>query len=245
MGMLNVAKILLSAKLKNYPAIYWPIARLREGPKKRLVRRSTQIVIEGYWRCGNHFATYAFMVAQGGQADVAHHFHAPAQLMLAARWGVPAVLLLREPVEAVASATVFLRNEDPRPLLMFYNRFHECLGEYVDRLVVSDFPVTVGDFGAVIEAVNRKFHKHYLPFDGTPEQLAEVDRRIRQEHEQNMGAVATTLPLPSATKTQLKQQVLERLARPACADLLAEAHRLYESLRTHSVAARTPAEAAR
>jgi hypothetical protein len=245
MGMLNVAKILLSAKLKNFPAIYWPIARLREGPKKRLVRRSTQIVIEGYWRCGNHFATYAFMVAQGGQADVAHHFHAPAQLMLAARWGVPAVLLIREPVEAVASATVFLENEDPRPLLVFYNTFHKCLASYADRLVVADFPVTVGDFGAVIEAVNAKFGTSYLTFDSTPEQLAEVDRRIRDEHEQNMGAVATTLPLPSATKTHLKRQVLERLEHPECAELLAEARRLYEDLRVHSVAARHPAEAAR
>lgn len=245
MGMLNVAKILLSARLKNYPAIYWPIARLREGPKKRLVRRSTQLVIEGYWRCGNHFATYAFMVAQGGQAEVAHHFHAPAQLMLAARWGVPAVLLIREPVEAVASATVFLETEDPRPLLVFYNTFHQCLADYVDRLVVSDFPVTVGDFGAVIEAVNAKFHTNYQPFDSTPEQLAEVDRRIREEHEQNMGAVASTLPLPSAAKTQLKRKVLEQLELPECAKLLAEARRHYESLSTHSVAARQPAEAAR
>jgi hypothetical protein len=236
--MFGTAKILLSARLKNYPAIYLPIARLREGPKKRLVRKSTDVVIEGFWRCGNHFATYAFMVAQGGHADVAHHFHAPAQLMLATRWGVPAVLLIREPIEAVASTTVYLQKQEPRPFLTFYNTFHMALGAYVSRLVVSDFPVTVGDFGAVIDAVNAKFGRDFKTFDGTPEQLAEVDRLIREEHEQNMGAVATTLPLPSATKSKLKESVLERIHEPECAKLLAKAQDLYASLKVHSIAAR-------
>ncbi|HYO26093.1 MAG TPA: hypothetical protein VEQ85_14215 [Lacipirellulaceae bacterium] len=242
--MVSTTRVLLSVRIKSYPALFRPIALLREGGKKRCVRRTTDLVIEGYWRCGNHFAVYAFLVAQGKHVDVAHHFHAPAQLMLAARWGVPAVLLIREPVEAVASATVFLMREDPRPLLAFYNAFHERLLDYVDRLVVSDFPITVGDFGAVIEAVNAKYHTHYLPLEGTPEQRAEIDRRIREEHQQNMGAVATTLPLPSATKTHLKQRVLQRLERPECAALLDQARRHYEALRVYSVAARRPAETA-
>jgi hypothetical protein len=243
--MVSATRLLWSVKLKSYPAIFRPIAHLRENAKRRVVRRDSDIVIEGFWRCGNHFALYAFMVAQQRPVSVAHHYHAPAQLMLAARWGVPAVLLIREPVEAVASTTVFLQQTDPRPLLKFYNSFHERLGAYVDRLVVSDFPVTVGDFGAVIAAVNAKYGRDYKLFDGTPEQLAEVDRLIREEHEQNMGAVATTLPLPSATKTKLKEQVLERLQQSDCAKLLADAHRLYDALKVHSVAARQPSEAAR
>lgn len=242
---LRAAKTVLAAALKNYPAVFLPIAALREGPKKRLVRRTTDVVIEGYWRCGNHFAVYAFQVAQGGPVDIAHHFHAQAQLMLAARWGVPAVLLIREPLEAVASATVFLEQDDPRALLRFYNLFHGRLGAYVDRLVVSDFPVTVSDFGRVIAAVNEKFGRSFKPFHSTPAELAEVDRLIRAEHEQNMGAVAATLPLPSDDKARLKERVLARLAEPAYAPLVAEAQRLYEGLKARSVAPRPVTEATR
>ncbi|HMP06307.1 MAG TPA: hypothetical protein PJ982_08165 [Lacipirellulaceae bacterium] len=241
--MFRVHKNVIAAALKNYPAIFWPIAALREGTKKRLVRRTSDIVIEGFWRCGNHFAVYAFQVAQGGRADIAHHFHAQAQLMLAARWGVPAILLIREPTEAVASATVFLEHDDPRPLLRFYNLFHSRLVGYVDRLVVSDFPVTVNDFGGVIAAVNARFGRSFAAFHGTPEELAEVDRLIRAEHAQNMGAAAATLPLPSAAKAKLKERVLTRLADPSCAPLLDEARRLYADLKAHSVPARPMAEA--
>jgi hypothetical protein len=232
--MVSVARVLLAARFKNSPALFRPLAWLRENSKKRLVRRTTDLVIEGYWRCGNHFATYAFLVAQGRPVDVAHHFHAPAQLMLADRWGVPAVLLIREPLEAVASATVYLQKDDPRPFVAFYNTFHAPLIDLAPRLVVSDFPRTIGNFGSVIAEVNRRYGRQFALFEGTDEQKQEVDRRIRDEHDRNMGAVATTLPLPSAEKAALKERILDRLHQPECAPLLAEARHLYDALREHS-----------
>ena len=212
--MFRAAKTVLAATLKNYPSVFLPIAALREGPKKRLVRKTTDIVIEGYWRCGNHFAVYAFEVAQGGRVDIAHHFHAQAQLMLAARWGVPAVLLIREPLEAVASATVFLEQEDPRPLLRFYNLFHARLDDYVDRFVVSDFPVTVNDFGSVIAAVNEKFGRNFKTFQqhagatcrsGSPD-----SRRARAEHG---GRRQPRCRCPRPTRPGSRSRCLQRLAR--------------------------------
>lgn len=232
---LDVAKLLLSAKLKTIPGIYAPLARLREGSKKRMVRRTTDIVIEGYWRCGNHFATYAFLVAQGKPMEVAHHFHAPAQLMLAVRWGVPAVLLIREPLEAIASATVYLEKDDPRGFLKFYNTFHAPLVSLAPRLVVSDFPRTVGDFGSVIAAVNQKFGRDFAPFSHMPENCARVEEMIHDEHTQNMGSNAATLPLPSAEKATLKGRVMDALTSPPCASLLAEAQRLYAALKNYAL----------
>lgn len=228
--MLDTTRVLVSSKLKTYPSVFLPIAHVRENSKRRVVRRDSDIAIEGYWRCGNHFATYAFMVAQARDVSVAHHFHAPAQLVLALRWNVPAVLLIRDPLHAVTSATVFLNKEDPRPFLKFYNTFHGALIDHAARLVISDFPRTVNDFGSVIDEVNRRCGKRFRRFDDTQEQRREVERRIRREHETNMGARSSTLPLPSDEKDALKARVLERLHAPQCAGLLGEAQALYAAL---------------
>lgn len=231
----EVARLPLFAKLKAIPTVFLPIARWRTNDKRQVVCRDSDIAIEGYWRCGNHFATYAFMVAQDRPVKVAHHFHAPAQLMIAADWGVPAVLLIREPIEAVASSTVYLEQDDPRTFLRFYNAFYAPLPRYASRLVVSDFSTTVGDFGRVIAAVNKTYNRSFKRFEGTPEQRQRVEQMIREEHENNMGAQASTLPLPSEQKAQAKQRIIERMRQPECAKLLATAQRLYEELKQFSV----------
>lgn len=232
LAMLPELRERLSLRLKTVPTLFWPLARLREDGKKRVVRRDSDIVIEGFWRCGNHFATYAFIVAQPRPVQVAHHFHAPAQLMLAAQWGVPGVLLIRNPVDAVASSAIYLRR-DPRPMLRLYTIFHQSLVPYADRLVVSDFDDTVGDFGAVIEQVNRRFGRSFDLYRGDDASRAEVERRIRKEHEANMGADAGRLPLPSEEKARQKQAVIDRIREPACAALVQEAESAYDRLRSY------------
>ena len=239
--MISTTRVLWSVKLKSYPAIFRPIAHLRENSKRRVVRPDSDVVIEGYWRCGNHFATYAFMVAQQRPVAIAHHFHAPAQLMLAVRWGVPAVLLIREPIEAVASATIYLHRQDPGSFLKFYQLFHRAVVGLADRVVVSDFPTTVGDFGAVIEALNARYHRQCLPFAGDDDQRAAVERMIREEHAENMGAIQSQLPLPSEEKSRLKRQVIERMHEPRYAQLLADAQGLYRQLAAYAISSPTSA----
>jgi hypothetical protein len=238
--MISTTRVLWSVRLKSYPAIFRPIAHLRENSKRRVVRRTSDVVIEGYWRCGNHFATYAFMHAQQRPVAVAHHFHAPAQLMLAARWDVPAVLLIREPVEAVASATVYLHRDDPGTFLEFYRLFHEAVVDLADKVVVSDFPVTVEHFGAVIDALNARYQRQFLPFAGDAEQCAAVEQMIRNEHAENMGARQAQLPLPSEEKSRLKGRVIERMHDARYAGMLAEAQRLYEHFLAFAVPPPTP-----
>lgn len=235
---LRAARVTTSAWLKTMPAVFLPVATLRENHKRTRVRRDSDLVIEGYWRCGNHFATYAFMQSQTRPVHVAHHFHAPAQLMLAVRWQIPAVLLVREPLSAVASATVFLGREDPAPLLHFYNIFHRTLLPYRDRIVVSDFSRTINDFGSVGAEVNRRFGRNFEIFCGGGPERRRVEEAIRREHRENMDANPATLPMPSAEKERRKQVVIERLEARETASQLAEAQRLYESLIASAVSGR-------
>src|SRR5579885_65924 len=105
--LLSRLKFLASNLAKTHPRLFLTIARHRENHVRKLVDENTDVVIEGYMRCGNYFAVYAFEHAQPGRVRIAHHFHAPAQLMVAARLGVPSILLLRHPRDAVLSALVY------------------------------------------------------------------------------------------------------------------------------------------
>lgn len=227
-------RLRVSALLKTQPRFFLPIARLRQNRKRVAIRRTTDVVIEGFWRCGNHYATYAFQAAQPRPARIAHHFHAPAQLILATKWNVPAVLLIRQPEEAVASATVYFEMEDPKPVLQFYNIFHRAVLPYRDDLVVSDFTTTTTSFGRVIEALNGSYHRHFSVFTGTDQQNRRVDQCIREEHTRIGGAVST-FPLPSDAKARRKTKVHGRLAGNDCESLLAEARTLYSQLKEASI----------
>ena len=207
--MIKSIDILISIKLKTYPWFFLPIARLREDRKKRVVTSKTDIVIDGYWRSGNHFATYAFILSQHKPTIVAHHFHASSQIILAVRWGVPAVLLLRNPVDAVSSATIFIGKTDPRPLLRCYNIFYNSLLHLRDRIIVSDFPKTVKNFGSVINRVNERYQRDFIPYKSTHKENRMVERVIRNEHLKNMGAEFRTLPLPSKKRMRLKQRLFK------------------------------------
>jgi hypothetical protein len=226
--MIKSIKVLVSARLKTLPWIFFPIAKIRENFKRRVVTAKTDIVIDGYWRSGNHYATYAFIFAQQKKSIVAHHFHSPSQFILAVRWNVPAVLLIRDPIDAVSSATIFLGITDPRPLLRCYNIFYNSLLHLKDQIIVSDFPTTVKDFGSVVNLVNEHYQRDFILPNNSYEEDRVIKKYIRTEHIKNMGDGFHTFPLPSTKKYRLKQTIIKTINSPKCYPLLTQSKRLYQ-----------------
>src|SRR5215472_5623100 len=80
------------------PTLYLPFARIKyPGPSPEVIGPDTELVIDGYTRCASTFAVYALQLAQPQPVRLAHHLHAPAQLVEATRMRVPALALIREP----------------------------------------------------------------------------------------------------------------------------------------------------
>ena len=225
---LKIAKLLLSARVKTLPLLFYPLALLRQDEKKTVVRRHTDLLISGYWRCANHYASYAFISSQKRPVRVAHHFHAPAQVMLAVRWNVPTLLLIREPVGAVCSATVYLEHDDPHPFLKFFNIYHRALVPYRDQIVISDFKQTTTNFGSVIAEINQRYGRDFDLYHGTPEDEQRIEEMIREEYRVGLDSRPARLPLPSHEKDLLKEEIKQKLFDPRCAALLDEARQLYQ-----------------
>jgi hypothetical protein len=226
--LLATRKMLASTAVKSHPSLFYPIADLRESDKRRLVRRSTDVVVEGYWRSANHFAVHALQTSQKKPIEIAHHFHAPAQLMLALRWNIPALLLIREPAAAVASAMVGFGVDDPSPLMQVYVAFHKPLMGVRDDLVVGEFQQTTSDFGAVIDMVNRRYGAHLDSFDGGQIGIDKVSASITTEHETDPHHQDRIFPLPSADRAAMTNEALARVRSEVAVDLMSEASSLYD-----------------
>jgi hypothetical protein len=162
----------IRSRVAESPALYLPLARVKyRRPGPEAVGPETELVIEGFTRSAITFVVFAFQLAQQEPVRVAHHLHAPAQLIEAARRGVPTLALIREPEGAVLSAMIREPFVSPRRALIAYSRFYESLLPHRSRLVVGDFDAVTSDLGAVIRKVNGRFGTRFGEFEHTAENV--------------------------------------------------------------------------
>ena len=105
---------------------------------------------------------------------MAHHMHAAAPLIEAARRGLPTMVTVREPEGTIVSSMMRQPRVTPRQWLKTYTAFYERLTPYRDRFVVATFDHVTTDFGAVIERVNDRFGTGYTPFEHTDDRVRTV-----------------------------------------------------------------------
>ena len=154
-----------------------PALREPEDPHP-WVSRTSDIVIEGYPRSGNTFAVVAFRQAQGRKIEIAHHLHAAAQIKRAARLNVPAIVLIREPSEAILSLMVRDPNASIRWALHSYIRFYSAVVPYLDKTVVAPFETVISDFADTIRMVNTRYRTSFKEFVPTEDALNSVRQTV-------------------------------------------------------------------
>ncbi|MCR8724582.1 hypothetical protein [Frigidibacter sp. ROC022] len=222
------------------PRLWRAICRLR-GATQGMVSASTVVVCEGYQRSGNSFAEAALMLTQG-DIEIAHHRHVAAQLLHAVRIGTPALLLIRDPCDAVASA-VLRRPRDTglrRELKSWINFNRACL-PIAEQLVISDFPVTTSHFTAVLAALSarsgRSFSSAGLDDATIAErafaEIARISERRGTAKLLNYGPHLSAAA--RAARTRALQEMKSKLETQH-ADDLARARDIHARLRSRSVA---------
>jgi hypothetical protein len=169
--------------------LYLSFARHKyPGPSPEVIGAGTELVIDGYTRSATTFAVYAFQLSQEDPVRLAHHLHAPAQLIQAARSNVPALLLIRDPQGAVLSQLVREPDVALRDALVAYCRFYTCLLPYHDAFVVGEFEDVTRDFGSVTRRINERFGTDFASFVHT-----EASKRECMELIKLRGTLSETL----------------------------------------------------
>jgi sulfotransferase family protein len=164
--------------MSRYPSVYVPLTRPRHTDP--IVDERTDVVIDGFMRSAGTFAVVGFQLAQNGRVRVAHHVHAAAHLIAAARLGTPTLLTVREPESTFVSNLLWDPLLTPRQCLTLYAEFYERLLPFRDRFVVATFDEVTSDLGAVIRRVNERSGTSFVEFEHTDENVASCFRIIEE-----------------------------------------------------------------
>jgi hypothetical protein len=216
--------------LDRYPALFPLQMRLRRS-RALAVTRETEICIEGFPRSGNTFAVAAFEHAQGRRVRIARHLHSPAQVRRAVAAGLPTLLVVRRPPDPVLSLVVREPDLSVAQVLGAWVRFHEGLEDLLPSLVVAPFEIVTSDFGAVIEALNRRFGTAFAPFRHDEASELAVRRRIDAMERADSGGAEIrdhAVARPTVGREELKRQLASAWNDPALDGLRRRADAAYE-----------------
>ncbi len=217
------------------PALNLPLAQRKrtDACGAKPVRRDSELVIEAFPRSGNALAVFAPIRSQDRVVDLAYHFHALAQLIAAARWRRPALLIVRPPADAVHSLVLREPQISPRQALPSWRRFHEPLLPHVDAFVVTTFDQVTSDFGAVVRRINARFGTGFAPFVHGADNIAACFEAIEARSAQRFGGgavVETGVARPSTIRRAQKGQIVEELRAVRLASALTHAESIYGEL---------------
>jgi hypothetical protein len=209
----------LRTVVSERPSIYLPFARRKyPGPSPEVISDETEFVIDGYTRCASTFAVYAFQLAQPRPVRMAHHLHAPAQLIAAARAKIPTLVLIRDPAGVVLSQVIREPGVSIRDALFSYTRFYDKLERYRSSYVVADFEETTTAFGQVVRRVNERFGTSYAEFDHTEENVARCVELIKERPKLSpylLGFESGTVTLEQAKKALAETESIPEEAQRA------------------------------
>lgn len=228
-------------KIGPYPSIYFPaytvhdfVARLAGRRQTilgaRSVRSGTEIVIEGPPRSGNTFAVVAFREAQGDSSpSIAHHLHAPAQLVKAARLEIPAIGLIREPEEVALSTVLREPQRSFKDALLGYVEFYEPLERIRDEIVWAPFGDVTSDFGNIIRKVNSTYGVDFTPFLHNEENVEDCFALIEEINMREEDGKRNKIALPDKEKEVQKAKLRSELqeSNAKIQDLLEKARDIY------------------
>ncbi|HEU5449735.1 MAG TPA: hypothetical protein VFW57_12045 [Acidimicrobiia bacterium] len=230
-GLAPRARTLAAELLEQVPIAYCSVMR-RRHPEWFLVDGDTDIVIESYQSCGNTFARKA-MEHANPQVRIASHSHSWANVARGLRLGKPVVVLMRHPIDAVASHAVRMHLDDLGKELHRYHRFFDRVTPVAERVVLAPFDVTVNRFGDVIAEVNRRYSTSFRPYDHTdPAAKAAVFEEMDREAMSSASELDRVwrVARPNAARAEATHEMKERLRsdlhRPALVRCLAAYDRL-------------------
>jgi hypothetical protein len=209
----------------------WDAAMLaRSGKRRTLARRGTAIVIEGYLRSGNTFSVAAFAVANGTDLHVGRHLHGAPHILRAARLGLPTIVLIRQPRDAVLSYLIRRDTLSPDDAVLEYIDFYRTALRVRGAFVVGLFDEVVTDFGAVLERVNARFGTSFARYEPTAANaeaaFSIVEEMNRRECD---GEVREThVGRPSPERAERKAQLEDLLDVPRTTALLRVAEDCYQ-----------------
>jgi hypothetical protein len=174
------ARARLHFELIRRPWLSELFARKDPAMKGTEVTSETHLVMDGFPRSANSFARMAFHVANGADDLISTHRHSPRSIQAAVRLGVPAIVLIRPPRQAIGSLLQYEPGISPKLVMEQYQFFYDTILPIADDVVIAPFAEVTSDFGSVIRRVNAVYGTDFVPYVPGPETNAAVNAMLDQ-----------------------------------------------------------------
>lgn len=195
------------------------------------ITASTRLVIEGFPRSGNSFATTAFGLAVGPDVRRSSNTHLPGQVRIAVAQDIPTLVLIRHCADAAASLCVAAPYLRPLDAVREWLRFYRAVRPLQSRFVLATFEEVTADFGAVMARINDRFGTDFPLFAHTDDNVARVQRGLEDYGVRKRGYLREeSIARPSAARADANRAARAGMETARGRRLLASADALYDEI---------------
>lgn len=187
-------------------------------------------MVEGFPRSGNTFTVFAIQHLTDDEIHIASHVHHPSQFIKGSRLGLPTVVVIRPPIETLASYLIAGPHATASMVLREYDYYHRCVSKHAASLLLATFEQVTTDLASVIRRVNERWHTDFPEATPDGDATEAIFERIDAQYEQFHADEDGMLARPDPDRRELNEQLRTELARPVHAARLARCNQVYFSL---------------
>ena len=199
--------------------------------KELAIKKDMDLCVEGYPRSANTYSVLLIEKYANRPLGIAHHLHMPSQIKMASSWGIPSVLLIRKPMQAIPSLILREKGVSHWNAVNWYNLFHEELVDQKDKLIIWDFEELINNPLKCLQELDRR--TGILQMDKSLARIEnedifqEIDRLDKETKEgQDLSLVNSR---PNKQKSMAKKVVRnELLENPRYQKMIKKSEDLYE-----------------
>jgi hypothetical protein len=208
-------------------------ARLDPAMRGTEVKDETHLVMDGFPRSANSWARMAYHVANGEDEQISSHRHSPRSIEAAVQHGVPAIVLIRPPRQAIGSLLQYEPGISPKLVAAQYQFFYETILPIADDVVIAPFAEVTKDFGSVLRRVNTVYGTDFVPYVPGPENDAAVNAMLDQATRLRYGSQDVTQRVGRAQAARRPADEILAELGPRFERKLKKLDRLYDDVMAH------------
>lgn len=189
--------------------IYYELIRKRSGRYPRLPQKSDDFYFDGYPRSGNTYTANLIKHVFPG-LEWTHHLHAEAVLKMALKKKLKCLVIIRNPVDAIASFTYTKSTSK----IIDISLIEACMERYInyysfvafvkEEIDVVDFNFVIKNQVAFLHWFSDKCAPHKSKNNIEPEIIVEYDKKMLEKEKSKVLEYSS---LPSVERAEFKSLI--------------------------------------
>jgi hypothetical protein len=157
---------------------------------------------------------------------VAHHIHVPAQILLAEKYHVPCIVLIRNPLDTITSTIVVDEQQSCQLALLSYIAFYKRILPIRHRIIIAFFNEVISDFGSIIEKTNICYNTRFNYGVITPHIKNLIYNKLKKINAQDATQIPSNIAIPTEEKEKRKHTIKKQVQQHP---LLQKAENVYHA----------------